>query len=128
MTDDKTINKTTIEDAQHWFDTEIVPRCYGSERKHIWAIRTALETLIDTRLPSPPREGWMDIESCPTDGKDVLLAYKNSIKPLIHDNANVPDWLMEVHPFCTHGSGGARSYHSQATHWMPLPSPPEKKP
>ena len=71
-----------------------------------------------TSPPGAPAPGWQPIESCLMDGADVLLFWR--------------DWqdrdVVEVGPYCRHGSGGARSLHGQATHWQPLPSPPASAP
>ena len=73
-----------------------------------------------TRAPQ-----WQPIESCPTDGTVVLLAWKNSMKKFVANNEHIPDWCFEARSLCCIGSGGARSYHAEATHWQPLPVPPE---
>ena len=69
---------------------------------------------------------WRGIEDgCPEDGTVVLLAWKNSMKKFVVNNGHIPDWCFEARSYCIIGSGGARSYHGQATHWQPLPTAPQ---
>lgn len=86
-------------------------------------------TLIISAAPKQPDiAGWQPIEECcmPPEDEIVILAWKSTIKPFVFDSARLPDWEMEIRPYCINGSGGAKSYHGQATHWMPLPQPPKE--
>lgn len=75
-----------------------------------------------------PTSRWRDISvDEPPEGISVLLAYKNSMKKFVANNAHIPDWCFEVRPYCILGSGGAKSWHREATHWMPLPDAPPTK-
>jgi hypothetical protein len=54
---------------------------------------------------------WREIETDPPPhGRTVLLGWA-------HWHSR--DWLMEAGP-ASWGSVGNRSFHGQATHWMPL--------
>lgn len=70
---------------------------------------------FDAALPVTPT--WQSIETCPDDGAPVLLYHQ-------HPHTGQP--VIECRPFAIIGSGGARSCHAWATHWMPLPMPPEE--
>jgi hypothetical protein len=83
-----------------------------------------IDYLAAKGLLASTSRGWLPIETAPDDGTIVLLAWPNSLKRFVAISERMPDWNMEVREYCTHGSGGARSYHGQATHWMPLPLPP----
>ena len=65
--------------------------------------------------------GWRPIKSAPVDGTILLLGWWREWPKT--------EWVMEVsmagnvdNPFIHPGSG---HLHGQATHWMPLPDPPE---
>jgi hypothetical protein len=61
---------------------------------------------------------WQPIETAPKDGEIIILF------------ADVP-WRIRI-GYCDSGSGKAHSIpqgstlHDQPTHWMPLPTPPQK--
>lgn len=59
---------------------------------------------------------WQPIESAPHDIK-VLLAHFDSYKD---------EWVIEA-DYASQGRVGQRSFHSFATHWMPLPDAPEQR-
>ncbi len=81
-----------------------------------------------TRDDLAPTSQWRDISvDEPPEGISVLLAYKNSMKKFVANNAHIPDWCFEARPYCILGSGGAKSWHREATHWMPLPDAPPTK-
>lgn len=79
-------------------------------------------TIIDC-LTSPQ---WRPISECPDDVKPVLLAWENSMKGYVANNAHIPDWCFTARPYCIHGTHGAKSWHREATHWQPLPEPPKE--
>ena len=58
---------------------------------------------------------WQKVESAPTDGREVLAAFRGQFS-----------WVMFIalaHPL-SHGGLRADRY-AKPTHWMPLPEPPE---
>ena len=100
------------------------------EHNYVSTITPAIEAAISavkTIRNALQAQEWQPIETCPDDGKSVLLAYKNSMKKYCNPNDHIPDWCFEARPYCIKGSGGAKSWHSDATHWMPLPQPPKVK-
>ncbi len=101
---------------------EYVQQVYNDDMSlspsEIQTIRTAL---------SAEEDKWLPISDCPEDGTIVLLAWRNSMKKLYANNDTIPDWEMEVRPYCNAGSGGARSWHRSATHFQHLPAPPRNE-
>ena len=95
----------------------------GYNEAGVW--NACIDHLASTGRLNPVPDGWQPIETAPEDGTPVLLAWKCTMKPFVYNNSKMPDWQMEIRPYCLHGSGGARSYHGEATHWQPLPLAPK---
>lgn len=65
---------------------------------------------------------WRDIESAPRDGTNFLTwtpRYGVRVGRAVHRRDH-DDWLSHVDQYGGSSKGGER-----ATHWQPLPSPPE---
>lgn len=66
---------------------------------------------------------WQPIETAPRDGTE-FLCFKRSIKTIV-----VCTWLDEDHPDCDGDAPHVTWDHSplfDATHWAPLPPPPQQ--
>ena len=66
---------------------------------------------------------WQPIESAPKDGTVILLSDGNSTEAgwWVPDDINYP-WIFADPRFSGNTNAFAAKY---ATHWMPLPEPPE---
>jgi hypothetical protein len=64
---------------------------------------------------------WKPIETAPKDGTDIILFL---------DGVVIQGWWAgagwEVVSLFSHGCGCCSSMNEPATHWMPLPKPPEE--
>jgi hypothetical protein len=68
--------------------------------------------------PSPvPADGWRTIETAPKDGTDVLLGGPGKRR--------VGRWMGRS--WVVHETSDARWVMEGATHWQPLPPPPQEK-
>ena len=77
--------------------------------------RQAALAILRHAPPPPDVQGWKPIETCPAD--TVVLLYS----PWRHFSNPA---TIEVREFRNTRSG---TEHSWATHWMPLPAPPQTK-
>ena len=78
---------------------------------------------VNAALTGQPQSGWRPIETAPHE-EVVLLGWWQS------DWLGNDDWVSEVDHASfgwRRGSISSRSYHGRATHWQPLPPPPQKE-
>jgi hypothetical protein len=64
-------------------------------------------------------EGWRPIATAPKDGTEVLIFVPGSGEQFVaYWNKRFEAWLYAA------TSSGVRVFTKEATHWMPLPTPP----
>ena len=73
----------------------------------------ALEALARENAELREAAKWRPIETAPKDGTDILVAV-----PL----ARGDDWFITIDNLCEHGWSVTEG---DATHWQPLPAPPD---
>ncbi len=57
---------------------------------------------------------WQPIESAPTDGREVLAAFRGQFQ-----------WVIFTARCCNQPYGVYNCGYAKPTHWMPLPAPPK---
>ncbi len=71
---------------------------------------------------------WQPIETAPKDGRSILLGGGlwddedvSEVIGLAHWDEKSKGWLVACHE-----GGYVCAWYTDATHWMPLPEPPQK--
>lgn len=101
------------------FDIELLGDCWGYVRpRDGW-------TAPDTRALPAVGDGWLPIESAPRDGTPLLLGrFTGELKAAHEGRVRVDHW----HERGLHGFEGWGYFNPRfwpATHWQPLPPPPQ---
>lgn len=65
-------------------------------------------------MPQNETTTWEPVATAPTDGREVLACFKGQFR-----------WVIFIAH--AHSSGVRAPGHAPATHWMPMPEPPEEK-
>ena len=94
----------------------------GSNAEYIRIAEEALPKDGQTPQSGKKEDGWLPIETAPTDGTDVILwvaPWKTGAEGRYIEDEGW--YLANVHPTDAHGE------QIYPTHWMPLPSPPASK-
>lgn len=87
--------------------------------KMVMQSRGAL-ALLGEMLSAAPQDNWLDIESAPRTPKAILVwvpENRSTFCVTWHSNDDHEGWMIF--------GGGYRTYLQNATHWQPLPKPPQ---
>ena len=109
------MSKEDAQKALRWFNSllkEFFPKNVSDDCLEIRAIRVALQAQINPLQP---------IATAPKDGTPILIAVPSNSGRIVH----YVSWNRQGKWVVFDSGQGHRAY-VDATHWMPLPLPPEE--